>query len=235
MKPFGPGCPWYDSLQRFGPANLKWCETRVCGWINEPYNSWSNLGYLAAGLWIVAKAGEKGSKPGRAFGFIVIAMGALSFLYHATNNFLTQRLDFLGMFLMVFFVLATNARRLGMPRRLATPAYGCAVVLSTAALSPLNAAGVPIQLTIAASALLIVGSELAARARTKDARPLGMFWAGLATIAVAEACSVADFKRLVCDPSLPWLQGHAAWHLIGAVAMTFVYRHWADDFDRAWA
>jgi hypothetical protein len=233
MTPFGPGCPWYDDLQRFGPANLKWCEPRVCGWVNEPYNAWSNLGYLAVGAWIWAKAGK--SKAGKGFGAAVFVMGALSFAYHATNNFLTQAFDFLGMYLMVYYVLGTNLRRLGLPRARLSAFYWGATVLSTLALWPLNRAGVPIQFTVALCAALMIGTEFAARAKTRDSRPLGMFWAGTATIAVAETCSLLDLKRVVCDPALPWLQGHAAWHLLGAVAMAFVYLHWADDFDRAWA
>jgi hypothetical protein len=23
---FGPGCPWYEMLQQYGEANVKWCE-----------------------------------------------------------------------------------------------------------------------------------------------------------------------------------------------------------------
>lgn len=233
MTPFGPGCPWYADLQRFGPANVKWCEPRVCGWINEPYNAWSNLGYLVAGVWIWRAAGS--SKAGKGFGAAVFLMGAFSFFYHATNNFLTQALDFLGMYLMVYYVLGTNLRRLGMPRAWLAPLYASACLVSTAALWPLNRAGIPIQLTVAACAVLMLGSEFAARAKTGDRRPLATFWAAAVTMAVAESCSLLDLKRVVCDPGLPWLQGHAAWHVLGALGMVFVYRHWAPDFDAAWS
>lgn len=235
MTPFGPSCPWYQDLERFGPANVKWCEERVCGWINEPANAWSNLLYIALGLWIVRHAGRRGSSAGRAFGAVVIVMGALSFLYHASNNFLTQCLDFTGMFMMVFFVLATNARRLGWPRRGLGALYGSSVVLATLALWPLDRAGVPIQLTIAAAGIVIAASEAAARAKTGDRGPLGMFYAAIATLLAAETCSALDYKRFHCDPSNHFLQGHAAWHLIAAAAMPMIYLHYAEHFDRAWA
>lgn len=235
MTPFGPGCPWYQDLQRFGPANIKWCEERVCGWINEPANTWSNLPYMAFGLWIISHAGRRGSPAGRAFGAVVIVMGVFSFLYHASNNFLTQCLDFTGMFLMAFFVLAANARRLGWPRRGLGALYLAAVVLATLALRPLHAAGIPIQLTIAAAGVVIALSEYAARAKTGDRGSLKTFYCALATVSAAELCSVADYKRILCDPSNHWLQGHAAWHILGAVAMPMIYLHYADHFDRAWA
>jgi len=235
MTPFGPSCPWYQDLIRFGPANLKWCEERVCGWINEPANTWSNLLYMALGAWIMRHASRRGSAPGGAFGAVVIVMGALSFLYHASNNFLTQALDFTGMFLMVFFVLATNARRLGWPRRGLGALYLAAVAVATAALWPLNAAGVPIQLSVAAAGVVIAISEAASRAKTGDRGTMKAFYAAAATLVVAESCSIIDYKRIGCVPTNHWIQGHAAWHVIGALAMPMIYLHYADHFDRAWA
>ncbi len=235
MTPFGPSCPWYQDLQRFGPANVKWCEERVCGWINEPANTWSNLLYLALGAWIIRHAAKRSSSAGKAFGVIVIVMGGLSFLYHASNNFLTQCLDFTGMFMMVFFVLATNARRLGWPRRGLAAQYFAALVLGTLALWPLNAAGVPIQLSVAVAGVLIAASEAVARARTEDRGPMGAFFAALATLLAAETCSALDYKRFHCDPTNHWLQGHAAWHILSACAMPMIYLYYADRFDGAWA
>jgi len=235
MTPFGPGCPWYAELKRFGPANLKWCEERVCGWVNEPFNTWSNLGYLAAGLWIMNRSARRGSSAGSAFGAIVIVMGALSFLYHASNNFLTQALDFTGMFMMVLFVLAVNARRLGASRRGLAGVYAVSVVLSTLVLWPMHRAGIMIQWTVAAGGAAIAASEYAARRKSGERGGLMYFYAALGTILVAELCSLADATRLVCDPSLPWLQGHSAWHLIGACAMPLIALHYEKHFDRAWA
>ena len=34
-----PGCPWH-ALAEFGQANVKWCEQRLCAWVNEPANAW---------------------------------------------------------------------------------------------------------------------------------------------------------------------------------------------------
>ncbi len=235
MAPFGPGCPWYSDLVRFGAANVKWCEERVCGWINEPFNTWSNLAYLAAAAWIARRAAARGSRPLAAYAAIVAAMGALSFLYHASNNFLTQALDFAGMFLMVFYVLAANARRLGAPRRGLGAVYAAAVVAATLALWPLDRAGIAIQWTVAAAGVAIASTEWAARRKEGGGGSLKYFVAASATIVVAETCSLLDLKRVVCDPSMPWLQGHAAWHVIGACAMPLIARHYEDVFDRTWS
>jgi hypothetical protein len=232
---FGPSCPWYDGLQAHGPANLKWCEERVCSWINEPANAWSNVAYFLAAAWILKKARERGSRAGAAFAGVVFVMGALSFFYHATNNFLTQALDFLGMFMMVFFVLAANGVRLGLARpRPAAAAWAAACVLATLALWPLNAAGFKIQYLIALAGVAILGTELAARSRETRTDTLRLFWASAAVLVVGEACSLADATRVWCDPANHVLQGHAVWHCLGGVGMSLLYGHYAADFSAIW-
>jgi hypothetical protein len=232
--PFGPGCPHYEALERFGPANVKWCEERVCGWINEPSNAWSNLGYLAAGLWILSHARQRRSPAGQAFGAAVIVMGCLSFYYHATNNFLTQALDFLGMFLSLFFIIAVNARRAGWPRRGLEAAYLGACAAATLALWPAHSAGLAVQWTVFFTGLAILATELAARRKEGSDQSPRWLAAAVVTLIVAEACSLADLKRFWCQPQ-SWLQGHAAWHVISAAAFPMMYRHYAGHFDRAWA
>jgi len=235
MPAFGPSCPWYDALQAHGPANVKWCEERVCAWINEPANAWSNLGYMAAGLWILSDSRRRGSGAGKAFGAAVFVMGAFSFYYHATNNFLTQSFDFLGMYLMAFFIVAVNARRLGWPRRGLELLYLGACVAATLALWPLDASGFPIQWTVAITGAVILAAELAARSREKSPPPMTLFWTALATLVVGELFSLSDLKRVWCDPKNHWLQGHAVWHWFGGAAMPQIYLYYRERFDRAWA
>lgn len=63
---------------------------------------------------------------------------------------------------------------------------------------------------------------------------MGWFLAAAATLVVAECFSLADLKRIWCDPG-GLLQGHAVWHVLSACAFPMLYRHYAEDFDRAWA
>jgi hypothetical protein len=232
MEPFGPGCPWHDLLQACGPANLKWCEERVCSWINEPANSWSNVSYLLAAAWIAADARRRRSRPGLGFGAAVFVMGALSFLYHASNNFLTQALDFFGMYLVVFLIVATNAVRAGWaPRERALTLYAAACVLMTAALWPLTRLGFMIQYIIAVAAAAILASELAGRRREPRPGSMRTFWTAAAVLAVAEAFSLSDVTRAWCDPKSHVLQGHAVWHALGGPGMALTYVHMRSRLD----
>ena len=233
MEKFGPGCPWYDSLQIHGPANLKWCEERVCGWINEPANAWSNAAYFLAAAWIFHKARQENSRGGLFFAFAVFVMGALSFLYHASNNFLTQALDFTGMFLMVFFVIAGNlARMRWLSRRAAFILYLFACVGGTAALWPIHATGLKIQWLVAVAAVVLAASEYGARVAEGETRSLKLFWTCAAVMVASELCSLADGGRFLCDPSSHLVQGHALWHCGGGVGMTLLYAFSSRDFAK---
>ena len=43
-------CPWSN----WAPATISFCEERLCAWVVEPSNAWSNLAFVAGGavmLW----------------------------------------------------------------------------------------------------------------------------------------------------------------------------------------
>ena len=215
--------------ERFGPPNLKWCEERLCAWANEPANTWSNLGYLLVAVLIYRRSARENSPLGRAFGVVVFLMGLFSLVFHATNNYLTQVFDFLGMFLYVFLIVCLNAFRLGWVKRESViPLYLGLVIGATLVLQACRALGLPYQGLIAVAALAIVVTEALNQKRARAAgRPLDTraFWAAAAVFAAAEALSLADAARLLCDPRNHWLQGHAAWHVLGAagVWLSFAY------------
>ena len=52
-------CPW-DSFRQ---SELVFCEASRCAWIKEPANTWSNLGYLAAALYMLVVLGRRTDRP----------------------------------------------------------------------------------------------------------------------------------------------------------------------------
>lgn len=224
---FGPGCPWYGMYETWGPPNVKWCEQTLCAVVNEPANTWSNLAFMipAALYWVYhRRRGERDMSWLALSGFI---MGGFSLMYHATNNALTQYFDFLGMYLFVFFMIAMNLMRLlGLDRRKLMVIYGLAVIGVTAATPLLRQIGFPIQAIVLGSvAALVLTEYLSARAgsRPQSYRAYG----GLAaSYAVAITSSALDVTRTACDPHNHFLQGHAMWHVFGAVGMVFAFHHY---------
>jgi hypothetical protein len=223
-----PECPWHGAQQLFGEPNVKWCEERLCQWANEPANTWSNLGYLAVGLWMLLRARQSGSATERRFGGAILMMGLFSLAYHATNNFGTQLLDFVGMFLFVFLMLATNLwRGRWIPASRVIPVYAGLNAAGTAAVLAMYAAGLPFQALVALAAVAIIGTEAVIARRGPD-RPATYrhFALGFVLIVVAAAFSASDVSRAWCDPTNHWIQGHAIWHWIGAAAVGFMARHY---------
>jgi uncharacterized membrane protein len=43
---------------------------------------------------------------------------------------------------------------------------------------------------------------------------------------VAYALWTLDKREILCDPSNHWISGHAAWHLLDAVALYFVFEYY---------
>lgn len=240
--PFAPGCPWYDLHQRF-PPNVKWCEEPLCSVVVEPANTWSNLAYLAIGLWLLLTpappdpgAGPLGETRGaqrRAFGWGAIAVGLTSGIYHATTNLPTQYLDFLGMYLFIFLLLARNLMRIGvLPPDRGRAAYFGGVAL-TSLLTPLwRALGLPIQGIVAVLIVLILVTEaLSLRkgpAQSPSQGPVDrrFFFLSLGLLTLGGVSSFLDVSRIACDPRSHLLQGHAVWHLLTALTLLTSSRYY---------
>jgi hypothetical protein len=44
-------CPWGELT----PASISFCEARLCGWVPEPSNAWSNAAYLVPAWWVLTQ------------------------------------------------------------------------------------------------------------------------------------------------------------------------------------
>jgi Ceramidase len=221
--PLPPGCPWSG----FTPPNVDWCEQELCGWIVNPADTWSNLAYVALGLWMWRSA--RGRSDLRLFGPASVAVGVFSFAYHASYTWLLQFFDFVGMFVFCFTVIARNATRLGWiaPRR-ELRFFALGVLGASAAVPLLFEAGVAIQLSVAVCIAVAVAQELALRRRAPaDASFSRSYGVGLALLALAGLASLLDVTRLACDPTNHWLQGHAVWHVLTALALLAFFRFYA--------
>src|SRR5690349_14162358 len=97
------GCPWSD----FMPANLRFCEARLCGWVTEPANTWSNVGFFIVGAIVLSDARRNGRLIAGSLGLIAVLTGIGSTAFHGTSTFAGQALDQSAMFLESgFFVTA---------------------------------------------------------------------------------------------------------------------------------
>lgn len=228
---------------RLGPdagRGAEFCEAGRDWLVRQPANTFSNAGFVAAGLLIAWHAGARpdlGAAPGTAgprwrasaLACLVVLLGPGSAAMHATQSVLGGHLDLLSMYLVAAFVVAYAAMRwLRAGTAVLAGVFAGAVAACEAAgawdvrlpvvLHPGNAAFGLLLLTAAAL-------ELAVIRRDRTSAGAGYVHAAIAVLLVAFAVWNAG-QAWLCDPR-SLLQGHAAWHLLCAVSAYLLYRYYA--------
>ena len=231
QNPHGPQCPWYDITEKTGAPNIKWCEETLCQWVSEPANTWSNIGYLIAGLAILYFGWKhKHNSNMKQFGPVVFFMGAMSFFYHQSNFYGSQILDFVGMFFMIGWANGMNLIRLNIMKPKNLLKFNLILGTSlTAAMHLMYVLDIRFQVIVLVSAFTILSTELLANKKVKT-NPKWLI-ATLMSILAAFGFSISDNKRVWCDPSQHgWFsQGHAIWHWIAAISMYCLYLHYSQE------
>ena len=76
------------------------CESPRARGVRQPADAWSNVAFLAVGLWISLQAGAEGSALSaaqtRALGFMTVFIGAGSLFFHASLTLAGEFLDVMG-------------------------------------------------------------------------------------------------------------------------------------------
>lgn len=219
-------CPWDRWHTTFGPPNVRWCEARNCSFIQEPANTWSNLSYIFIAFVIFLKFKEKNWKVARELGLVTLFLGLFSFVYHASNNFFTQILDFLGMYLFTSYLLAFETKKLfpkigWCQRRL----YWIYLFANSLLFWIFHLLKFPIQLTILLQILVILYLEFKSLKNLSNPKPNPSFLTAMAFFFCAQVFSVLDLTRIICQPENHLFQGHAIWHILGAIGIYFLGKH----------
>ncbi len=222
-----PSCPWGGLREATGLPNVKWCEETLCQWIAEPANTWSNLAFLvgAAALWWWARNDRE--RMLRFWAPASFLVGTSSLVYHASLSFLTQVLDFWGMYCFFALVLLLNLLRLGkVSAARFFPLLWAAVVGLTVLTVGVAKVHLPVQGIIVV--LLLAGLATEALATRASAAKVAhrFLAASVATLGVGAVLSGLDASGRWCDPSSHLVQGHALWHLCSAAALVLAHFHY---------
>jgi hypothetical protein len=223
--------------QRFGSANVKWCEERLCSFINEPANAWSNILYLIIGAYLIYQGYKSQKKPSGQFQFffgcVVYIMGFCSFVYHATNNYLTQILDFIGMFFYIYLLLTLSLYNLKIIKAKTGVMFFLGLVAVSTALIPLaKYVNFPYQVIVAFSSIAIVLLQIMAWNKARTIYPKkDLLWC-IFFFVIASIFSFMDVSRMWCNPQNHLIQGHALWHILNAIGVYFSYRMFAKQFEQ---
>lgn len=221
------GSPW-SSWQ---PANLRFCEALVDGWVREPANTWSNVGFFAAAWWIAVTARRDGRRAAGWLSWLALATGLGSIAFHATATLAGQLVDQSVMLLESSYFVARN---LGRRVELARPARARLEGLTFAVASAASIVALLVRPTWGVSlftthAVVFVGLEASLFVWPPRCGRLARRWP-LALVALTFAASYGawwlDRSARVCDPDNHLFGGHALWHLLGALSFVLWYLHY---------
>ena len=213
-------CPW-DSFRQ---SELVFCEDNRCAWIREPANTWSNLAYVAAGIYITVALGRRTDRPLlRMLALVAVATGIGSGFYHASGIYWGMLADYGGMFLGTAALTALNLRRWlgwGGPAVWGALATTTAVLLGAAVMFP----GSERHIFMVAMPCCLIELRLYFRDRRSTSyRFYGLAWA---SVAIGTAFWMLDLTRVWCAPSNHLVNGHALWHVATAGSLVLYFHHY---------
>lgn len=212
-----PSCPWSS----FAPATSRFCEDALCGWIREPANTWSNVGFIVAAA-AMLRLGPSATSLVRRFAFVCIFMGVGSAIFHATGSHAGGLLDDAGMQAVAALMLAANARRLfpcadaqRAVRRDALSFWSAAIAGTLLATAFEEHARSLFAVEVTAAGIMEI--VIVSRTRLQPAhRWLALSWV---SFIAALALWFVDLHRIGCKPSAHVWNGHAGWHLLMAASL----------------
>jgi hypothetical protein len=208
------------------------------GPIKQPANTWSNFGFIAAGLLVLGQAGRRRpaapanpmTVPGfyaTLYGGLVVFLGPASMFFHASLRAWGGWIDLVSMMLYSSFLLVYDLVRI---RRAARRVF-LAIYLPLVAGQGLADALVP------KSGQLLFGAGIVAvlllEARILRGQVPGLRRQGRPWFAAALGLFAAAYRGVwlwtntagpLCDPH-SLLQGHAVWHLLCAASTLCLYQY----------
>ena len=216
------------------------CEAARDGWVKQPANTLSNLGFVVAGLAIGWRArfperlGDTMPRfPGLATGYgcLVVLLGPASAAMHATQSSLGGLLDLTSMYLVASFAAAYAVTR--WRRRDSTFFWRLFLLLVAACeLTGLWDGDVPVVHVAGnvAFALLLVVAVVVETMLWREGRTRADLRYGAAALtSMLVAFAIWNLSQHGwCAPN-SLIQGHAAWHLLGAVAAYLLFRMYASE------
>lgn len=214
------------------------CENVHPQWPVQPVNSWSSLAFLIPAVVVLydrriptsACFYSSGASFRTLFGVSLVTIALGSAFYHATLSLVGQTLDVLGMYLLISLaVLSCLADQIQAVKNKFLPVYLSVNVLLVVLLVIWPEVRREIFAGLVISLLFV---EIWRMRSPSNHLPARWFWIGLLTLAAAYTIWILDNLRILCDPG-SILQGHAAWHFLGAAAAWFLYRYYRSDLSAA--
>ncbi|RYZ71234.1 MAG: hypothetical protein EOP09_04940 [Proteobacteria bacterium] len=218
-------CPW----SQYRPDTLVFCEERLCAWIVSPAETWSNLLYFVVGFMILLRSRKSGQRQIRALGWLSLAIGLSSGLYHASHLYWTETLDLAVMNVLAAYLIALNFKRMKQlePSRWTPPSSAVYSSVIFGSLIPLFLLEGNARVSVFSFWVAVIFLQ---EWKLKTLHPKNYAWYGLtlALIASAFACWLVDERKWICSPTTHWISGHALWHVLNSFCLYTLARFYGD-------
>jgi hypothetical protein len=213
------------------------CESPRPGWVRQPANTLSNAGFVVAGLLVAARAGRlpadgvMSRTVATVLACVVVLLGPASAAMHATQSTWGGHLDMLSMYLVAGFAAAWAWVR--WTRRcttaFATTYASCVLLCELAGLWTDPVPVVHYSGNLAFGVLLVAAVVLETRIWRRGETAVVFRHGVVSLVAMLVAFGIWLLSNAGwCDPA-SLLQGHAAWHLLCAVAAYWLFRLYASE------
>jgi hypothetical protein len=232
---------WQRGNDSRKPGGIHFGERMIEGPVREPANTWSNLGFVVAGMAIGWRAMNDWRSPSFTPGVnlihsdpffpaslaaVAVFLGPASAAMHASGTRWGGRVDVFSMFLWATWGVAYHFTQLMRGQRnLFLVVYGILILMSVARIFfNVNPLDIGSNETFGLLIVLGLGLGIAARWDSSSTADLKALLSALGAFLVAFGVFwIPNVKGLAfCHPksSIP---GHAIWHLLCAVSVWFVY------------
>ncbi|MEZ6088127.1 MAG: hypothetical protein R3C05_08915 [Pirellulaceae bacterium] len=199
------------------PARMQFCEQTLSGPIKHPADTWTNIGPLVAGIFILVYA----LRPlERLLGIASLWTGVASGYFHASNTILGETLDLSGMFMFILSIAALQQQRASDVR----PGYRVLIALvigGTIVLTWLSS----LATTFASPTFALIVVVVVIRGLYDSRLTPWAYWM-VGTFLLAWGFWWLDYLHIVCDPNNHLLTLHGLWHLLNGLVFWFALRHY---------
>src|SRR3989344_2908620 len=188
--------------------NNCFCESLHMGTILQPANMISSCAFVLASIFVAYKYRNS---HGYIYAVILGLIGLGSAYYHTKLTFIGQTIDVAGMYFLVTFVLLAvlkQTRKHFLAYFLIGNAVLILIMVSVPDLRRYIFAGLVLTLIIMFWKQNLLNKY---------------FWTSLLIMAVAFIIWTLDITSVWCYPD-SILQGHAIWHILGAVSVVYLFK-----------
>ncbi|MGE0525988.1 MAG: ceramidase domain-containing protein [Bdellovibrionales bacterium] len=204
------------------------CEESVCGWIRQPSNTWSNIGFLLVTAFIFWDQSWRKQTWLGLFGWVSLVIGLASTFFHMSSSVLGANADYITMYSVTSLLTSLNIRRLLL---WGFRALQVVFIGSLLAFASLYFAFPSAERWLYALLAPCCYLELILYFRDRKTVRYRLYVLGLTSMTVGFLLWWLDVSGRFCDPARHWISGHALWHLFTASALLFIYWHYT-QFDR---